>query len=76
MALLLHAVDSGVLRVLDLELVAKDADGTVHRVAPDELAPGGADLQEWRGAYSGLLDESDLTEIGAAIAPGSLARFQ
>ena len=32
-----------------------------------------ADVSDWAGAYSGLLDEDDLQALGAAIDPGSLA---
>jgi hypothetical protein len=73
-SLLLDAVDRGVLRVLDLEFVAKGPDGSVGRVELDELQnPQGVDLSVWRGAFSGLLDESDFGEIGSRLQPGSLA---
>ena len=35
--------------------------------------PGGVDLSAWAGASSGLLDDSDVTEISTAMAPGSVA---
>jgi hypothetical protein len=31
------------------------------------------DLNVWRGAFSGLLDESDLGEIGSRLQAGSIA---
>ncbi len=71
---LLNAVDRGVIRVLDLEFVARDSDGAVTKVDLNQLDnPEGVDLGVWEGVSSGLLDESDFAEIGSAIAPGSLA---
>jgi hypothetical protein len=73
-AVVRSAVDRHIIRVLDLEFVTKDADGAVRRIATSELEnPDGLDLDAWGGAYSGLLDESDLAEIGRVIAPGSVA---
>jgi Family of unknown function (DUF6325) len=73
-SLLLDAVDRGVVRVLDLEFVAKDEHGTPRRVDLDELQnPDGFDLGVWRGAFSGLLDESDVNEIGSQLQAGSVA---
>jgi Family of unknown function (DUF6325) len=73
-SLLLDAVDRGVVRVLDLEFVAKGEDGSVSSVALDELQnPEGLDMDVWRGAFSGLLDESDFGEIGSRLQPGSIA---
>jgi hypothetical protein len=73
-AILLDAVDQGIIRVLDLEFVAKDADGSARRVGLDELDnPDNVDLSVWHGAYSGLLDDDDIADIGATIESGSIA---
>jgi len=73
-ALLLDAVDRGTIRVLDLEFVAKAADGAVHTVDLEGLdLPADVDLATWEGAASALLDEADLAAIGDAIHPGRLA---
>lgn len=72
--LLLDLVNRDVIRVLDLEFIAKAADGTVKRVALGDVEHGGdVDVTMWDGASSGLLDESDLDQVGAVIEPGSLA---
>ncbi|MGB0096135.1 MAG: DUF6325 family protein [Solirubrobacteraceae bacterium] len=72
--LLLDLVDHGIIRVLDLEFIAKAADGTVRKVALGEVEHGGeVDVTMWEGASSGLLDQSDVDEVAAAIEPGSLA---
>lgn len=73
-AILLDAVNRRIIRVLDLDFLAKEADGSMRRVEPDELEnPHGVDLGVWSGACSGLLDASDVDEIAGAIQPGSVA---
>ena len=72
--LVMKMVRAGAIRVLDLEFIAKDADGSVSRVALKDVVHGGdTDITVWDGAASGLLDEDDFAQVGAAIAPGSLA---
>jgi hypothetical protein len=67
-------VESGTIRVLDLEFIAKAADGSVHKVALHDVEHGGdIDVAKWDGASSGLLDQSDVDRVAAAIEPGSLA---
>jgi hypothetical protein len=72
--LLLDLVDRGIVRVLDLEFVAKAADGTVRTVALGDVEHrGDVDVTMWDGASSGLLDQSDVDEVASVIGPGSLA---
>jgi len=72
--MLLDAVDRGVARVLDLEFVAKDSNGSVREVELHELPnPDGVDVGVWEGASSGMLDQSDVDEVGSAIEPGNMA---
>ena len=71
---LLSLADQGVIGILDLEFVAKDALGNASKVDIDKLAnPDGVDLSAWAGASSGLLDDSDVGDISAAMQPGSVA---
>ena len=71
---LLSMADQGVVGILDMEFIAKDADGKSKKVDVWEFAvPDGVDLTAWAGASSGLLDESDVGEISAAMQPGSVA---
>ena len=71
---LLALADAGVIAILDMEFIASDAGGHTRKVDAAELtSPGGVDLSAWAGASSGLLDDSDLQQIAAAIAPGSVA---
>jgi Family of unknown function (DUF6325) len=72
--LLLDLVERGIIRVLDLEFIAKAPDGTVRKVALGEVEHGGdVDVTMWEGASSGLLDQADVDEVAAAIEPDSLA---
>ena len=71
---LLSLASQGVVQILDMEFIAKDADGKSKKVDVWEFAvPEGVDLGIWAGASSGLLDESDVTEISEAMRPGSVA---
>jgi hypothetical protein len=71
---LLDLADRGVIQILDLEFVTKGDDGGVEFVAPRELSPSaGVDLTAWEGASSGLLDPSDLSQLGAALQPAEVA---
>jgi Family of unknown function (DUF6325) len=71
---LLSLVDQGVVDILDMEFITKDADGRSKKVDVWEFAvPEGVDLSAWAGASSGLLDDSDVGEISAAMQPGSVA---
>ena len=71
---LLELVERQVIQVLDLEFIAKHADGAVQKVGASDLgATGGVNLAAWQGAASSLLDPSDIEEIGSAIQPGSVA---
>lgn len=68
--LLLHLVDRGIIRVLDLAFVRKEADGRIHRVALSELGP---ELSVFEGAASGLLDDSDIQAAAELIGNDSAA---
>jgi uncharacterized protein DUF6325 len=71
---LLSLADQGVVDILDMEFIAKDADGKSKKIDVWEFAvPEGVDLSTWAGASSGLLDDSDVGEISAAMQPGSVA---
>src|SRR5215472_3928290 len=71
---LLELVERRVIQVLDLEFIAKDANGAVAKVDVGDLeATDAVNLAAWQGASSSLLDPSDVDEIGSAIQPGSVA---
>ncbi len=71
--LLMDLVDHEVVRVLDLLFIAKDADGKVSTVDVADVEHSEALDQRLWGTSSGLLDQSDIDEVAAAIGPESLA---
>ena len=71
---LLSLADQGIVGILDMEFIAKDADGKSKKVDVWQFAvPADVDLAAWAGASSGLLDDSDVDEIAASMQPGSVA---
>ncbi|MFC8507265.1 DUF6325 family protein [Streptomyces sp. NPDC057411] len=72
--LLLDLVDRGIIRILDLSFVRKDADGSVVAVELRDIdADGELDLTVFEGSSSGLLGQDDLDEAGTALEPGNSA---
>ncbi|HSK27579.1 MAG TPA: DUF6325 family protein [Jiangellales bacterium] len=71
---LIDLVERGLIRILDLAFVAKDADGRVSGLDLRELdSAGDFDLTVFEGASSGLLGGDDLQEAAAALEPESAA---
>jgi hypothetical protein len=72
--LLMDLVERGTIRVLDLEFVARSAEGVVRTVELDAIEhTADVDVRTWQAAESRLLDASDLETIAAQLAPGGLA---
>ncbi|MFW0793554.1 DUF6325 family protein [Gordonia sp. CPCC 205515] len=72
--LLVDLVDRGIIRVLDLEFVRKDDDGSVVGVEIAELGFGGdLDVALFAEAATGLLDAPDIEEVGSVLEPGTVA---
>jgi uncharacterized protein DUF6325 len=72
--LLLDLVDRGIIRILDLMFVRKDADGSVSGLEISNLDKEGADeLVVFAGAASGILSDEDRQEAGNLLDPGSAA---
>ncbi|WP_460973636.1 DUF6325 family protein [Prescottella soli] len=64
-------VERGIIRVLDLVFVRKDADGALAGIAIEDLGfEGGIDVTLFAEAASGLIDRSDLEEAAAVLEPG------
>jgi hypothetical protein len=66
-------VDRGLIRVLDVAVIAKGEDGLVARV---EISDVGGEVEEFtafEGASSGLLSNEDTSEAGAALEAGTSA---
>lgn len=67
-------VDDGLIRVIDLAVVSKDADGTVTILEMQELSPEvAAAFVALDGRVRGLLSEADLDEIAEDLPLASTA---
>jgi uncharacterized membrane protein len=71
--LILDLVDRGIIRILDVALLAKDEDGSVATVEVGSLEGGSDDFAVFDGAASGLLGDDDLEEAANVLEPGTSA---
>jgi hypothetical protein len=72
--LLMDLVDRGIIRVLDVMFITKDADGTFAGFdATDVTSDSVGDFAVFEGASSGLLGDEDLRTAAAEIDPGTSA---
>ena len=71
--LLLDLVDRGIIRVIDLEIVSTGPDGSITRLALDDLeGEPSVELSVFAGARSGLLDDEDVAAAGGVLEPGTV----
>ena len=74
LAALVDLVDRGIIRILDFRFVLHQEDGSYSALAITDLdGDGTLDLGIFQGVESGLLDDDDLAQAAALIAPGSAA---
>jgi Family of unknown function (DUF6325) len=67
-------VDRGIIRVIDVLVVQKDAEGVVSGLAIADLDGDGADdLLVFEGARTGMLGDEDAEVAGEALEPGEAA---
>lgn len=72
--LLVDLVDRGLIRILDLAFIRKEADSSISGMTLSDIdGDGELDLTVFEGASSGLLDETDLSEAANALEPNSSA---
>jgi hypothetical protein len=72
--ILVDLVDRGIIRILDLMFVTRDADGSLTSIELSDLDHDGTfDLTLFEGVSAGLLDDSDLDDAASVIEPGSSA---
>jgi hypothetical protein len=72
--LLVDLVDRGIIRILDLVFVRKDADGSISGLQIADLnGDGNLDLAVFEGASSGLLGQDEIEDAGAVLEPNSSA---
>jgi Family of unknown function (DUF6325) len=71
---LLDLVERDLIRVLDLLVLKKDADGLLEAFELSDLDQGEiGDLRTYESELAMLLSEEDVTSLAAAIEPGSSA---
>jgi hypothetical protein len=71
LAALIDLTDRGIIRVLDLRVVRKEADGTFTAAAISDFDGDGLlDLAVFSGIESGLLGDDDLADAAELIEPG------
>ena len=67
-------VERGLVRVLDLLMLKKDADGTLEAFELSDLDPEEiGELRTYEAELAMLLSEDDVTAVAEAIEPGSSA---
>lgn len=71
--LILDLVDRGIIRILDVAIMAKGEDGSVAALDLGDLEGAGASFAEFEGASTGLLGQEDLEEAATALQPGTSA---
>ena len=69
---LLALADSGTIRVIDVLILTKDADGTVEAAELSDIAELG-ELQTIEAELAELLAAEDVDNLAAAMEPGSTA---
>jgi hypothetical protein len=69
---IIDLVDRGIIRIIDIAFVGKDAGGAVYAM---ELADfdGDDSFAAFEGASSGIIGDDDLTEAASALEPGTSA---
>jgi hypothetical protein len=73
-AALLDLVERGIVRIFDLLIIRKDADGSFSGIDITDLdAESFGGFAAFSGARSGLLGDDDLAEAADALAPGTVA---
>jgi hypothetical protein len=70
--LIIDLVERGVIRILDIAFVAKDADGNLEVIDLEHLGSG-SPFAEFEGASSGLLDFEDMKDAAENLEPNSSA---
>lgn len=72
--LFVDLVDRGIIRVLDVLMVQKDAEGNISGLEITDLDGDGVnDLVVFAGARTGMLGEEDANTAGQALQPGEAA---
>jgi hypothetical protein len=71
-AALAELADAGTIKVLDLLILQKDADGSIEALEIDDL-DGVDELRALETQIAEILAEEDVAHLAAAMEPGSVA---
>ena len=72
--LMMDLIDKGIIRVLDVMFVTKEADGTFAGFnATDLTSDSVGDFTLFEGASSGLIGDEDVSKAADVIEPGTSA---
>lgn len=72
--IVLDLVDRGIIRILDVMIVQKDADGTVAELEISDLGGNvSTHLEVFDGARTGMLGDEDASVAGGGLQPGEAA---
>jgi len=70
---LLKLIDTGIIRLYDLLVIRKEADGSFSGIDLSDVDDEHVgQLTVFAGARSGLLDDSDVAEAAEAMEPGTV----
>jgi hypothetical protein len=69
---LVSLVDRGIIRVIDVLILTKDADGAIDAMELSDVAELG-ELEQLEAQLADLLAEEDIVHLAAAMEPGSTA---
>lgn len=73
-AALFELVEQGIIRIYDLLVIRKEADGTIVGVDLNDVSAGSiGGFTAFAGARSGLLGDDDVAEAGEVLEPGTAA---
>src|ERR1700754_3501561 len=71
--MIVDLVDRGLIRILDIAVMVKGADGSVASLDLGAINGDGAGFGDFEGASSGLLSQEDLDEAAGALQPDTCA---
>ena len=69
---LLELTDAGIIRVVDILILAKDDDGSIEALEMSDIGDLG-ELEQLEAQLAELLAEEDVVHLAAAMDPGSTA---
>jgi hypothetical protein len=69
---LIDLVDRGIIRILDVAIIAKGLEGDVAVIDLADIQDAAGDLAIFAGAATGMLDDEDIAETAAIMTPGAI----